>query len=88
MLGVRLEAELEQRLSVLSEKTRRSKSFLAKEALREYMDRLEAQELRKQETLERWETYQQTEEYISHDDMVDYLESWGSDSEKACPGIK
>ncbi|HED35840.1 MAG TPA: ribbon-helix-helix protein, CopG family [Gammaproteobacteria bacterium] len=88
MLGVRLEAELEQRLSVLSEKTRRSKSFLAKEALREYMDRLEAQELRKQETLERWETYQQTEEYISHDDMVDYLESWGSDSEKACPSTR
>ncbi len=33
------------------------------------MDRLKA--------LERWEAYQQTEEYISHDDMVDYLESWG-----------
>ncbi len=37
MLGVRLEPELELRLNLLAKKTRRSKSFLAKEALRDYM---------------------------------------------------
>ncbi len=41
MLCVRLEPELEQRLSVLAEKTKRSKRYLAKEALRENMDRLD-----------------------------------------------
>ncbi len=84
MLGVRLDPELEQRLSVLAEKTKRSKSFLAKEALRDYMDRLETQERRKQETLERWEAYEQTGEAIEHDAMVDWLESWGEDEEKVC----
>jgi predicted transcriptional regulator len=88
MLGVRLEPELEQRLSALAKKTKRSKSYLAKEALRDYIDRLEALERRRRETLERWEAYEQTGEIIEHDAMVEWLESWGEDKEKVCPPTK
>ncbi len=88
MLGVRLEPELEQRLSLLAKKTKRSKSYLAKEALRDYIDRFEAQEQRRQETLARWEVYEQTGESIEHNVMADWLESWGDDKEKECPTIK
>lgn len=87
MLGVRLEPELEQRLSVLAKKSNRSKSYLVKEALRRYIDQLETQEKRRQETLERWEAYEQTGETIEHDTMVEWLESWGDDKEKPCPAI-
>ncbi len=88
MLGVRLEPELEQRLNVLAKKSKRSKSYLAKEALRRYIDQLEAQEKRRQETLERWEAYEQTGEAIEHDTAVEWLESWGDGKEKSCPVIK
>lgn len=88
MLGVRLEPELEQRLAVLAKKTKRSKSYLAKEALRRYIDQLETQEKQRQETLERWEAYEQTGEAIDHDAMVEWLESWGDDKEKSCPSTK
>jgi len=88
MLGVRLEPELERRLAVLAKKTKRSKSYLAKEALRDYIDRLETQERRRQETLERWEAYEQTGEVVEHDAMVEWLESWGDDKEKVCPTTK
>jgi len=88
MLGVRLEPELEQRLNALAKKTRRSKSFLAKEALRDYMDRLETQECRRQETLARWEAYEQSGESVPHKAMEDWLASWGEDKEKACPTIR
>lgn len=88
MLGVRLEPELEHRLAVLAKKTKRSKSYLAKEALRDYIDRLEATERRRQETLERWEVFEQSGETVEHDAMVDWLESWGENEEKACPTIK
>ena len=88
MLGVRLEPELEERLSLLAKKTKRSKSFLAKEALRDYMDRLESQEQRRQETLGRWEAYEQNDETIPHQVMEDWLDSWGEDKEKECPDIK
>ncbi len=88
MLGVRLEPELEQRLAVLAKKTKRSKSYLAKEALRRYIDQLETQEKQRQETLESWEAYEQTGETIDHDAMVEWLESWGDDKEKSCPSTK
>ncbi len=88
MLGVRLEPELEQRLAMLSKKTKRSKSYLAKEALRHYIDRMEILEKRQKETLERWEAYEQTGETIEHDAMVNWLESWGDDEENACPTTK
>ena len=88
MLGVRLEPELEQRLAVLAKKTNRSKSYLAKEALRRYIDQLETQEKQRQETLERWEAYEQTGVSIDHDVMVEWLESWGDDKENSCPSTK
>ena len=88
MLGVRLEPELEQRLAVLAKKTKRSKSYLAKEALRRYIDQLETLEKQRQETLERWEAYEQTGETIDHDAMVEWLESWGDDKENSCPSTK
>ena len=88
MLGVRLEPELEQRLAVLAKKTKRSKSYLAKEALRRYIDQLETQEKQRQETLERWEAYEQTGETIDHDAMLEWLESWGNDKENSCPSTK
>jgi len=88
MLGVRLEPELEQRLTVLAKKTKRSKSYLAKEALRDYIDRLEYQEQRRQETLDRWENYEQTGDTINHNMMTSWLESWGDDKEKPCPTTK
>ncbi len=88
MLGVRLDPELEQRLTLLAKKTKRSKSYLTKEALRDYINRLESQEQRRQETLERWEAYEQTGETIAHREMASWLESWGDDKEKPCPTTK
>ena len=38
MLGVRLEPELEKRLEKLAKKTGRTKSFYAKEAIRQYVE--------------------------------------------------
>ena len=38
MLGIRLEPELEARLEKLSRKTGRSKSYYAREAIRQYLE--------------------------------------------------
>jgi hypothetical protein len=39
MLGLRLEKELEQRLDRFASKTRRTRSSVARDAVREYLDR-------------------------------------------------
>jgi predicted transcriptional regulator len=85
MLGVRLDKQLESRLSALAAKTQRSKSFLAKEALTRYIEEEERKQRENDLTIARWEEYQETGETISNDAMTEWLESWGNDQEKTCP---
>lgn len=85
MLGVRLDAQLEQRLNELAKKSNRSKSYLAKEALIRFIAMEEAKEREKVEALARWEAYQVTGEVVSNEAMTDWLDSWGADKEKSCP---
>ena len=85
MLGVRLDEQLEERLSALAKKTNRSKSYLAKEALLRYIEQEELKENEKQEALVRWERYQETGIVVSNDSIMEWLSSWGSDQEKPCP---
>ncbi len=85
MLGVRLDEQLENRLSALAEKTQRSKSFLAKEALTRYIEEEERKQRENELTVARWDEYQETGETVSNDAMMEWLSSWGTDQEKPCP---
>lgn len=85
MLGVRLDEQLEQRLSALAEKKDRSKSYLAKQALIRYIEAEEAKDFEIKEALARWEAYQEAGEVVGNDAMMEWLDSWGSDDEKSCP---
>ncbi len=85
MLGVRLDEQLESRLNALADKTQRSKSFLAKEALIRYIEEEECKQRENELTMARWEEYQETGETVSNDAMMDWLVSWGADQEKPCP---
>jgi len=62
MLSVWLDAQLEQRLSALAEKTNRSKSDIAKEALIRYIEAEEAKDYEKRQALAPWGTYQEPEQ--------------------------
>ena len=83
--SVRLDEQLENRLSALAAKTQRSKSFLAKEALIRYIDEEERKQRENDLTVKRWEEYQETGETVSNESMTNWLDSWGTDQEKPCP---
>jgi predicted transcriptional regulator len=85
MLGVRLDEQLENRLNALAEKTQRSKSFLAKEALIRYIEDEERKQRENELAIARWNEYQETGETVSNESMVDWLKSWGTEHEKPCP---
>lgn len=85
MLGVRLDEKLEARLNALAKKMHRSKSYLAKEALTQYIELEEARYHEQQEAQARWERYQESGEVVSNDEMMEWLDSWGTDQEKPCP---
>ena len=85
MLGVRLDDDLEKRLTALAERTHHSKSHLAKIALRRYIEQEEQRDIAGKETLARWESYQETGEVIGNDSVAEWLDSWGENTEKPCP---
>jgi predicted transcriptional regulator len=85
MLGVRLDEQLEKRLSALAEKMQRSKSFLAKEALTRYIEDEERKQRENELTMARWNEFQETGETVSNESMMNWLESWGTEQEKPCP---
>lgn len=44
-----------------------------------------AKESEKQETLARWELYQESREVVSNEAMTEWLDSWGTDKVNPCP---
>jgi RHH-type transcriptional regulator, rel operon repressor / antitoxin RelB len=79
---VQVEAGVKKRLERLAKSTGRTRSFLAAEAINEYLEINEWQVAgikRAIASLDRGEG-------ISHDAVRDWVASWGSANEKAAPG--
>lgn len=84
MLGVRLDSELQRRLTALAERTHRSKSHHAKLALERYIEQEDAKEQADRETLDRWEAYKENGQSVSNQAVMNWLDSWGTEQEKPC----
>ncbi len=55
------------------------------EAIRQYVEREEAREGFKQETLASWAAYQETGRHLTAQEVRTWLNTWGTDAEKAMP---
>ena len=84
-IAVKLPENERERLGRLAEIKKRSPHWLAKEAISQYLDREEAVEHFKQETVARWEEYCQTGKTVSNDVVMDWLDSWGTNEESKPP---
>ncbi len=74
-----------ERLKRLGDVKKRTAHWLAKEAISQYLEREEASELFKQETVARWEEFNQTGRSISDKAVKEWLDSWGTDKELKSP---
>ncbi len=81
-LTFRLDQELKDRLELLARNTRRSKSFLAAEAVRQYVEANTWQVAEIQKAVERAD---KGGPFVSHEQMTEWLETWGSDNERPVP---
>jgi len=84
-VGIKLDEKLQARLKALGERCERSPHWLMKKAICEFLDRMETEETEKQILLDRWNRYQETGESISHDKVTNWMNTWGTDKERACP---
>lgn len=80
-LSIRIDANTKRRLDVLSKRARRSKSFLAAEAIAAYVDSEEWQTGEIQAAIDELEAGPG----VSHDKVSGWLQSWGKPGETKAP---
>ena len=84
MTSVRMPDELMDRLERTAEQLSRSKGWIIKDAVEEYLAREELKQQRKQETLESWADYE-AGRIVGGDEVMTWVDSWGTDDEKEPP---
>jgi len=87
-MGVKLDEETRDRLKALAEARRRSVHWLMKEAIDQYLAREETIERRNREADAAWQEYQQTGQFVSHDAMSTWLDTWGTEQKGPCPELE
>ena len=86
MTSVRMPDELLEQLEVAAEKLRRSKGWIINDAVKEYLDREERKANMLEETREALADIK-AGRVIDGVEVMDWLESWGTDAEKAPPKL-
>jgi predicted transcriptional regulator len=82
----RLDDELEEKLDATASKLRRSKSWVINDALRQYIER-EEQKLRMLEETEEAIADIQAGRVVSGEEVMKWLETWGTDTESKAPKV-
>ena len=80
-LTIRLDKDIKDRLEVSAKHQKRSKSFLAVEAIEHYLDLQQWQEQRIREALASAECG----EGVEHEEVMSWINSWGSEDELPMP---
>ena len=83
--AVKLDDKTYERLKALGIARKRTPHWLMREAIQQFLDREEAAENLRRDTLERWARFEASGETVSHEVVETWLETWGTDSEGKCP---
>lgn len=81
---IRLPADQEETLELLSQQLQRSKSWIINQALTDYVEKQKFEKMRWQQTLEAMESAAQGN-VIAADEVHTWLESWGTEDELEAP---
>ena len=82
--SIRLQKELEAPLEDLARKSHRSKNWIINQAVKEFVERGSMEERRWAETLQAIDSVEQGK-VVGSEEVHEWLESWGSDSELSPP---
>jgi predicted transcriptional regulator len=82
---IRCDKEILQQLDSLAEARNRSRTWVINQALSEYVAREEKREQFKRHILKSWQQYEETGLHVTDDELVAYLQTWGSENEAEMP---
>jgi predicted transcriptional regulator len=84
-LSVKLDHAMRERLQHLAEARQRTPHWVMRQAIEQYVEREEKRQAFRQDTLKAWEEYQETGLHVTGEEVMDWLETWGDNNEKAAP---
>ncbi|MYB52029.1 MAG: ribbon-helix-helix protein, CopG family [Acidobacteriia bacterium] len=74
---VKIDPEMHERMKRLAARRRRTKQWLMRDAIREYVEREEARDA--------WQEYRETGLHANAEEVLAWLDTWGGESETAAP---
>ncbi len=83
--SVKLEPELKERVQKLALARKRTSHWLMKEAIEQYVAREEVRETEHREAMASWQHYQATGLHVTSDELIEWLETWGTENETPAP---
>ena len=83
--SLKIDDGLKERVQHLAGQRRRSAHWIMLEAIQQYVEREEVRESFKQEALSSWAAYQETGRHLTGQEVRAWLNTWGTDDEKAVP---
>jgi len=82
---VKLDSEIRERIAKLAKSRKNSAHALMREAIYEYVEREEKRDSFYQETLKAWVEYKENGLHLTSEEVIEWLESWGTENEKEMP---
>ncbi|MBV1775314.1 CopG family ribbon-helix-helix protein [Burkholderiaceae bacterium DAT-1] len=83
--SLKLDDALKTRVQALAHASRRSSHGIMLEAIQQYVEREEAKVQFTQEALAAWTAYRETGQHLTGQEVRNWLDTWGSDTEQAAP---
>ena len=83
--SLKIEEALKGRVQHLASQRRRSPHWIMLEAIQQYVERGEARESFRQGALVSWSAYKETGRHLTGQEARAWLDTWGTDGEKAVP---
>lgn len=84
-IAVKLDPDVHDRVKRLAEARQRTPHWLLREAIQQYVDREEKREALRQDARRAWEEYQATGLHVTDEEVVVWMESWGTENELPPP---
>lgn len=82
---VRLETAMRERIRSLAESRQRTPHWVLREAVREYVEREEKREVFREAALASWQDYEETGLHATGEEVIAWVESWGTKNELDAP---
>lgn len=87
-VAVKIDPEMRERMKRLAARRQRTQHWLMRDAIRQYVEREEARDAFLQQARDAWEEYRETGLHASAEEVLEWLATWGGESETAAPACR